>query len=377
MVKPISALLIASSLLLACALPAGEAPALTATALAGDSTPTPAPTEVPIPPTPVQPSPTPVSPPISVNSVADLSIFSTFGQGEVIRSLAFSPDGSTLASAAGNAEDFDIRLWEASSGLPLGVLRGHTSIVWTVAFSPDGRWLASASSDRTVRIWDWRSGSSIETLDFPNEVISVTFSPDGQILAAGGVEAWPNAAVWTYAVDSWEPLARLAEFWNIPALAYSPDGQFLVGGGTSRTVRIWRTSDGVSRSSLYHAGQVSSLDVSPDGSTIASGLCAASGANNVCSRGAVWLWDLAAGTLINKLADFPDWVQGVAFSPDGSLVMGGSRDGMLGFYSMSDLQSVRVADSPGGVGALAYSADGRYLASGGDSGQIHLWKVGP
>ena len=350
---------------------------LTATAFAETSTPTPSPSDTPIPPTAMPPSPTPASPVIAVQSVAGLSNFLSFGQGEVLRSLAFSPDGTTLASVAGNNEDFAIRLWEVGSGQPLRTLQGHTSIVWGVTFSPDGQMLASVSSDGTAKVWDWRSGSLLESLNFPNQVVSVSFSPDSQILAVGGVDEWPNAAIWTWSVASWEPLMKLAEFWNIPAMAYSPDGSLLVGGGTSRNARVWRTSDGAELFVLHHSGQVSSVAISPDGSIAATGLCEAAGEDSQCMRGAVWLWKLETGTLIKKLADFPDWVQGVAFSLDGSLLIAGSREGTLRAYATSDFQPMLVTTSPGGVNALTVSPDGRLLATGGAEGEVHLWRVEP
>ncbi|HLC03613.1 MAG TPA: WD40 repeat domain-containing protein [Anaerolineales bacterium] len=379
--KTLVPVLAALTMLFACSLPGGfsavESPASTATIMADTSTQTPASPDIPVPPTAIPPSPTPVSPELGVDTVARLSIFSTFGQGEALRSLAFSPDGTALASAGGNSEDFAIRLWDVGSGLHLQTLQGHTSIVWGVAFSPDGQMLASASSDGTGKIWDWRAGAVIESLDFPNEVVSVAFSPDGQTLAVGGVDGFPNASVWTFAVPSWQPGLKLAEFWNIPSLAFMPDGQYLVGGGTSRNARIWRTSDGLSLFTLSHSGQVSSLAISPDGSTIASGLCEASGASGTCARGGVWFWDVHTGKLMRKVSDFTDWVERVAYSLDGSVLIAGSRDETLRFYATSDFQPILVTSSPGGGGVLAVSPDGRLLATSGRNGLIHLWRVGP
>ena len=374
--KALAPVLAALTLRFACSLP-GEFSAVESPAVTETSTRSAAPTKTSIPPTVIPSSPTPASPVMGVDTVASLSIFSTFGQGEALRSLAFSPDGTALASAGGNSEDFAIRLWEVATGLPLRTLEGHTSIIWAVAFSPNGRMLASASSDGMGMVWDWHTGSALESLNFPNQVVSVAFSPDGQTLAVGGVDEWPNASIWTYSVASWQPSMKLAEFWNIPALAYSPDGQLLVGGGTSRNVQVWRTSDGLPLFILYHSGQVSSVAISPDGSTAATGLCEASEENYQCTRGAVWLWNLHTGTLIRKLGDFADWVESVAFSVDGSLLIAGSRDGVLRFYSTSDFQPILVTTSPGGGGALAVSPDGRLLATSGNSGLIYLWKVGP
>ena len=378
--KRLLLVLVATTVLLACSLPSGltapEAPAPTGTSIAETSTPTVAPTDTPIPPTAIPPSPPSAPPVIEVESAGRLSNFMTLGEGEVVRDLEFSPDGKALVSVAGNNSDFAIRLWEVGSGLPVRSLQGHTSIVWGVAFSPDGKMLASASKDGTAKVWDWRSGELLESLNFPSEVTSVAFSPDSQTLAVGGVDGSPNAAVWTYSVASWQPLMTLTEFWNIPAMAYSPDGSLLVGGGTSRNVRVWRTSDGVPMFILYHSGQVSSVTISPDGSKIATGLCQAS-EDFQCTRGAVWLWDLQRGTLIKRLADFPDWVQGVAFSVDGSVLIAGSRDGMLRAYTTADYQTVFASTSPFGVQALSVSPDGRLLATGNNRGEVELWRVEP
>ena len=292
--------------------------------------------------------------------------------------MAFTPDGTVLASAGGNREDFAIRLWEVTTGQSLSTLGGHTGIVWGVAFSPDGQMLASVSSDGTAKVWDWRNGDQLKTLNFPAEVVSVSFSPDGQTLAVGGVDEpqgqLQNAAIWTFSVGSWKPLLKLPEYWDIGAMAYSPDGRWLVGGGTSRNVQVWRTSDGTSIFTLNHAHQVSDVAISPDGSTAATATCAIT-VNDECTEGGVWLWNLSNGRLITKLAGFPNIVESVAFSLDGSSLIAASRDGTLRVYATSDYQPQFEAAPPGGNGIMALSPDSGLLATGGPNGEVRLWKV--
>lgn len=373
--RPLVVLPFTTILLLACSFTMTVIPASTVTPPA--YTPLPS-TFTSVPLTFAAPSVTPTLIPIREDTSYQLEIFRSFGEGEYLRSLAFTPDSMVLASTAGSTEDFAIYLWDVASGQKIGALDGHTGIVWELAFSPDGESLASVSSDKTAKVWDWRRGDLVKTLDFPGEVASVRFSPDGRSLAVGGVDEPQNqilnAAIWIYDVDSWELQTKFAEYWNISALAYSPDGGTLVGGGTSRNVQVWRIDDPDPIFTLNHAHQVSEAAISPDSSILATATCTGE-LNSECTQGSIWLWDLTTGRLIRKLNGLPNVIVNLAYTADGSTLIVGARDGTLRFLAVSDYESRFEAFSPDLIGALALSPDSGLLATGGQEGEVHLWKV--
>ena len=101
-------------------------------------------------------------------------------------SVAYSPDGGTLASGS---TDETIRLWDIATGEVLATLSGHTNEVYSVAYSPNGRTLASGSRDNTVRLWDVATGEILATLSGHTKAItSVAYAPAGGTLASGGYD---------------------------------------------------------------------------------------------------------------------------------------------------------------------------------------------
>jgi hypothetical protein len=242
-----------------------------------------------------------------------------------LRAIAFAPDGKTLA--VGGTYDATARLLDVASGRVLASLEsfpvptnsGRMDDVMSLAFAPDGKTLATAGRDRDLRLWDVATGRLRASLRAHSyDLTAVAYSPDGKTIASGDYDG--NVRLWDLARH--RPRARWpGNRQAVAALAFSPDGKTLAVARDNGVVRLRDLTADCWRIDLHHClptfGQI--LAFSPDSKTLI-----VAGVWDVAT-----VWDTASGRMTGFLEGHAQYPNSVAYSPDGKLIATGAHDNTL------------------------------------------------
>jgi WD40 repeat protein len=276
-------------------------------------------------------------------------------------------------------------------------LKGHTSDdVTSVAFSPDGQILASGSDDRTITLWNIATGTTIgEPLEgHTSAVSSITFSPDGTTLASG---SW-DGTITLWDLKNKQPIITSMDKHigtdNRSSMAFSPDAQTFASKSCSEydkekswiciaeEITLWDVATGqpIGEPLVGHTSSVNSVVFSPDGQILASGGCAQRDSDGFinCIAGEIILWDVATGSPIGEpLAGHTNDVNSVVFSPDGQTLASASSDQTIRLWDVATGQPSGdpLQGHTSVVRSVAFSPDGQTLASVSGNGTIILWDV--
>lgn len=273
-----------------------------------------------------------------------------------------------------------------NADLATSVFAETLNSVVSVSFNPDGSLLATGDLDGKICLWRVVDGQQVLTLKgHMGWIWAVTFSPDGKTLASCShdslIRLWDvqnidfeqsNPANLAEASDSSHLSGTCLKtlrghFSRVWTIAFSPDGQMLASGSDDQTIRLWNAHDGTCLTVLQgHTGGVTSVRFSPNGQILAS----------ASEESSIRLWSVDRGTYLKTLQGYTSWVRAVAFSPDGQILASGSDDRTVRLWEVKTGTCRKTLQGhTGWVTSLSFSPNGQTLASGSEDASVRLWSV--
>ncbi|KAF5585228.1 vegetatible incompatibility het-e-1 [Fusarium subglutinans] len=282
------------------------------------------------------------------------------GRGHLL--VAVSPDNHLIASSS---RDETVKIWDIATGVCRHTLEDHDEDhgddIYSITFLQDGQILASAS--KTIKVWDTKTGLCRQTLGGHDEhVSSVASSPDGQYLASGCHDG--TIKIWSSKTGNCTKTLE-GHSGSVFSVAFSPNNQRLVSGSADSTVKIWDAKLFSCLQTLEaHNDAVLSVAFSPDAKRLAS----------VSRDETIKVWDMATGSssLILGISSYAGDI--IAFTADGKcLALGTTEDGIKLFDAANGTILQTLKDFNGVVTSMAFTADGRRLISGSEDGLVRIW----
>ncbi|MGM0616785.1 MAG: helix-turn-helix domain-containing protein [Actinomycetota bacterium] len=293
---------------------------------------------------------------------------------EITWSVAHSPDGTRIAVGddVGRVVLFDVGT--AADPTVLATLTPTDRSILSVGFSPDGQLLAAGARDGTLHAWELTDPTSPTAVEIPEAAFdswinALAFAPDGDHLAVGSSDG--QLLLW--ATDGWQLLDSLRHPAALTSVAFTSSPDTLLSAATDGSARSWELAATVP---MRLQGRIWSLAFTDDGDRLAA-----------FSGTETGLWDVRGTGAQARLAPpLPEPLDGPAFSgagamsPDGTLLAHGSLTGEVLLFDTSEPTAPRPVGAPlGGSEALvevvAFSPDGTLLAAAGVDTDIRVWRL--
>jgi WD40 repeat protein/serine/threonine protein kinase len=286
-----------------------------------------------------------------------------FGHVGPVLSIAFSGDGKRIVSGG---DDKTLRIWDAKSGDEMLILSGgHTDGVASVAFSGDGERIVSGSRDYTVKVWDAASGKQLLTCNgHLGPVYSAAFSDDGKRIVSGSADR--TVKVWDATLGK-EVLALKVHTGGVRKVVFNRKATRIASASEDGTVKV---SDAITGQEILvlegHTEGVSAVAWSVDDSRIVSG----------SYDKTLKIWDATSGKEVLTIKEHTGQVRSVAFSGDGQRIVSGSQDETVRTWdAASGKELLTLKGHSGAVQSVAFSGDGKRVASAGRDGTVKIWKA--
>ena len=286
------------------------------------------------------------------------------------RTLAFAPDGKTLATGG---QDNVLRIWQLVDPKQIAELRGHASHVRDCVYSPDGTRILSAGRDQQIKLW--QPAAYAERIEFaqdqPGEsdaVLAARFARDGNRLVTASRDR--SAAIWD--IQSRKLVQHFSEGHEFLAstAAFFADGGRLATSAGDGTVRLWDVSTGTQLQQLPDTGYTAAMSVSPDGRWIASG----------SSENEVKLWDAQTGQQVTRLAGHEAPVTAIRFAENSQLLVTGDDRGRCCLWQL-DPQTNKWSEvhwltgHSRAITAVGFAQKDRILITASGDNTCGLWDV--
>jgi serine/threonine-protein kinase len=344
-----------------------------------------------VPPT-TRPIATPTSAPTATPRTATLDANSMGALRELrvmadssdttVRSVGFGADGVSVFGSLGNtpnqaAADNRFQTWRRADGIrQLRFTMG--SIPWTSDVSPDGKSVVIASGKQAA-LYRMSDGLLIRQLaTVALEMSAAQFSPDGRLVATGGVDAIGKTPVQIFASDTGARVFQVDNGYNISSLRFSADGGLLAASTSLGQVTVWRVTDGrrVMAYKFDTNGAGVPVAFSPDGRYFAAAAC-----GKTCSTGDqtsdARVWKTADWTVAVSFKEDGNPIEALGFPPSGDLLFVGGRNRSK-FYRLAELikdpstAAFRLIPLVG-VTSVDFSTEGRLAVFGTSSSGVRVW----
>lgn len=299
----------------------------------------------------------------------------------------------------------------------LYTLTGHGGGVNTVAFTPFNHYAVSGSVDRTIRVWDLKTGQTVQTLNNSHAVNSITLSPDGNKIYGTGPSYKPSVKIWQRetgqlkrVISDFETVVRamdvtpdseilaaamlrgVVELWDtktgdrlktlkghtdyVTAVSFAPGGETLVTGsaGRDRSIKVWDVVKGEAKYTITpegngHRDWVLDVDVASNGRFFVS----------ASADKTIKIWDLGTGSLIRTLTGHSNWVRSVAISQNNDYIVSGSKDGLVKVWDVKTGALLCNLDTKDKgideVQAVAFASDNKTIMAGLTNSKVKVWRI--